>query len=151
MKLSGWRCLLLAFCFLTSCSKKLDYAASAVVQDFAGQWSGTWDWDTNSIASLDISGTHIKVSRFPMRSDPSGEVAVVWSEGEIEFNKEWAIRAPCILVLLTNNELAGVPLYITQDKEHLIYDVSVVREQRVMFNKVGPSAKPDSNERKLTQ
>ncbi len=71
-------------------------------------------------------------------------MSVVSSEGAVEFQKEWARRAPCVLVLLPNPK-KGVPLYIAKDKEHLIYDVNVVGDQRIIFKKTVRSEKSGSN------
>lgn len=92
----------------------------------------------------------MKVSGFPIKNGPTDEIVVVSSEGEGEFLSEWARRAPCVLVSLPNPKI-GVPLYITRDKEHLVYDASVSRDQRIIFKKIARSEKNGSNERKSAQ
>jgi hypothetical protein len=128
-----WKASLLLLSLMVSCSRKPEFATAAVVKDFEGQWSGTWNWNTNT-TTLEISGTHIKVSRFPIKKGPTDDLVVVSSEGEAEFQKEWSRRAPCVLVLLPEPKI-GVPLYITSDKEHLVYDANLGRGQRIIFKK----------------
>src|SRR5687768_10042420 len=130
MRLVTWTASLLLLSLLVSCSRKPQFATSAVPKDFEGQWAGTWSWNTNS-TTVEISGTRVKVSGFPINKGPTDEMVVVSSEGEGEFLSEWSRRAPCVLVSLPNPKM-GVPLYITRDKEHLVYEASVSQGRRII-------------------
>jgi hypothetical protein len=149
MRLGSWTASLLLFSLLVSCSRKPQFATSAVPKDFEGHWSGTWSWNTNS-TTVEISGTSVKVSGFPVKKGATDEIVVVSSEGEGEFLSEWSRRAPCVLVSLPNPKI-GVPLYLTRDKEHLVYDASVSRGQRIIFKKIARSDKKESSKGKSGQ
>lgn len=137
MKFSGWIISLLLLSLMIACSRKPELATSAAPEDFDGRWIGTWSWDTNSTTTLEISGTRIKVSRFPLSKANTEETVAVSSEGVVEFQKEWVRRAPCVLVLLPDPK-SGVPIYITKDKNNLVYTVSESRDQRIIFARSTP-------------
>src|SRR5687767_10853460 len=104
MRPSPWTASLLLLSLLVSCSRKPQFATSAVPKDFEGQWRGTWSWNTNS-TTVEISGTRVKVSGFPIKKGPTDAIVVVSGEGEGEFLSEWAKRAPCVLVSLPNPKI----------------------------------------------
>ncbi len=137
MKLLGWKSLLLLFSLLISCSRAPELATSAAPKDFDGRWIGTWNWDTNRTTTLAISGTHIKVTGFPVEKPPTTELIVASSEGQVEFQTGWSRRAPCVLILLPNPKI-GVPIYITRDKKHLVYDYDVNVDRRIIFVRLAP-------------
>lgn len=121
---------------LISCSKKPEYATSAVASDFDGQWSGAWSWHTNSTSFIEISNGRVKIKELPLETEPADTIAVVSTEGEVRFANEYGSkRAPCVLLYLDAPKHA-VPVYISKDKTRLIYNVDLNRERRIVFDKV---------------
>ena len=135
MRIGSSVSLLLVLFLFASCSRPdRDLASSAVAKDFDGQWDGTWNWDPNRTTSLEISGLQLKFAGLPIEK-ASGENTVLTSQGEAHFEREYGSEgAPCVLLYIQSN-IMTVPLFITKDKKHLIYDVDLNYDKQIIFTK----------------
>jgi hypothetical protein len=122
---------------LASCSpRQTDFAATAVATEFDGSWSGTWSWNPRKTSTVEIANGRVKVDGFPLRKSPRDQVVVLSAEGEARFQAAYGAKgAPCVLLYFQNPKDV-VALFITEDKRHLLYDVSLVRDQRIVFQRL---------------
>ena len=118
-----------------SCSRNPELATSAVAKDFDGTWSGFWSWEPTRSTSLDISGTELKVTELPLEESPGDKMGAITAEGEARFQSEYGSKgAPCILLYFLDHKEV-VPLFISKDKEHLIYTVDINLDRRIIFKR----------------
>jgi hypothetical protein len=84
MKLNNILFLIL-FGLLLACSRREQFASSAVANDFDGKWAGAWEWNAGKNSSIALSGNRISASNFPVRTDAWGTLAVMSGDGEATF------------------------------------------------------------------
>lgn len=111
------------------CSPVPRLAKTAVPSDFDGAWKGEWDWEKGSVTTLEIRAGRAKYINLPVHTLAAGMPAVS-GEGGAEFQKEWSIRAPCVLVITPHGE---VPVYITAGKDGLFYPAHTSGRKHIVF------------------
>jgi len=147
-QVSGYVAFVSLLLFAVSCSRQPELAGSAIAKDFDGHWSGRWSWATNNTTSVDISGTNIQVSRFPIDTAPAGGIVIVSGGGQVRFQSHYGSQdSPCIL-LFFENPRDVVPLCIAKDKKHLIYDVNIIHDQQIILERIELGQSPRTNSRK---
>jgi hypothetical protein len=125
----------LVFCLLVSCSRKPEFATSAVATDFDGRWSGAWNWDPTRSTSLELSGTEFKVTGLPIEKSPDDKLVTVSGKGEARFQSQYGSKgAPCVLLYFPDHKEV-IPVFISREKSHLIYTVDINLDRRIIFTR----------------
>jgi hypothetical protein len=120
---------------LLACSRREQFASSAVATDFDGSWGGSWEWVEGKNTSISLSGNRISASNFPVRTDALGTLVVLSGDGEATFEPAYGDKsAPCVLVSFPQTRHV-VALFLTADKKRLVYDVSLSQDWRIVFKK----------------
>lgn len=138
-------CGVIMLCCLAACSQGLDLAKSATHEDYTGEWTGAWSWNDIDKSSVQIISNIIVLEHFPIIGVDTDEIQTLSTTGVVEYLDEWSRRAPCILVLLQDPNV-GFPIYISEDKNQLLYTISEHMRQRIIFERHvdGAGSAPDN-------